>query len=210
MWLSDACGGYIDNTNGTVQSPSFPELYPPNKNCVWQIEAPEQYRITLNFSHFDLEGNNVCIITFSKLDVITKVYQNNYCRNCLEEREYIITKWAISLATWYAFILRYLFVMLLWFSFFLSKMIRFKLINCCMYYSYHWDTATLSTKSLKNYKILKCIIYWVKGFFIFDIQLYESDVYEIVLPISCKYKIQDMTPAFTQFISKHRYVRERH
>lgn len=54
----DACGGYIDNTNGTVQSPSFPELYPPNKNCVWQIEAPEQYRITLNFTHFDLEGNN--------------------------------------------------------------------------------------------------------------------------------------------------------
>ncbi|XP_053392429.1 tolloid-like protein 1 isoform X5 [Mercenaria mercenaria] len=57
----DACGGYIDNTNGTVQSPSFPELYPPNKNCVWQIEAPEQYRITLNFSHFELEGNNVSL-----------------------------------------------------------------------------------------------------------------------------------------------------
>ncbi|WAQ95864.1 TLL1-like protein [Mya arenaria] len=54
----DACGGYIDATNGTLQSPSFPELYPPNKFCVWQIVAPEQYRITLNFTHFDLEGNN--------------------------------------------------------------------------------------------------------------------------------------------------------
>lgn len=54
----DACGGYIDQANGTLQSPSFPELYPPNKNCVWQIAAPEQYRITLNFTHFDLEGNN--------------------------------------------------------------------------------------------------------------------------------------------------------
>lgn len=54
----DACGGYIDNTIGTLQSPSFPELYPSNKNCVWKIEAPEQYRITLNFSHFDIEGNN--------------------------------------------------------------------------------------------------------------------------------------------------------
>ncbi|XP_046557391.1 LOW QUALITY PROTEIN: bone morphogenetic protein 1-like [Haliotis rubra] len=54
----DACGGYIDQENGTIQSPSFPELYPPNKNCVWQIVAPEQYRIMLNFSHFDLEGNN--------------------------------------------------------------------------------------------------------------------------------------------------------
>ena len=56
---TDACGGYIDQANGTLQSPSFPELYPPNKNCVWQIAAPEQYRITLNFTHFDLEGNNV-------------------------------------------------------------------------------------------------------------------------------------------------------
>ncbi|KAL5017782.1 hypothetical protein ScPMuIL_003504 [Solemya velum] len=54
----DACGGYIDQANGTIQSPSFPDLYPPNKNCVWQIVAPEQYRITLNMTHFDLEGNN--------------------------------------------------------------------------------------------------------------------------------------------------------
>lgn len=57
--LSDACGGYIDQAAGTIQSPSFPDLYPPNKNCVWQIVAPDQYRITLNFSHFDMEGNNV-------------------------------------------------------------------------------------------------------------------------------------------------------
>ena len=49
----------MDQANGTIQSPSFPDLYPPNKNCVWQIVAPEQYRITLNFSHFDMEGNNV-------------------------------------------------------------------------------------------------------------------------------------------------------
>ncbi|KAK3090758.1 hypothetical protein FSP39_014380 [Pinctada imbricata] len=54
----DACGGYMDQANGSIQSPSFPDLYPSNKNCVWQIVAPEQYRITLNFSHFDMEGNN--------------------------------------------------------------------------------------------------------------------------------------------------------
>lgn len=59
FFLTDACGGYIDLSNGTIQSPSFPDLYPPNKNCVWQIVAPDQYRITLNFTHFDMEGNNV-------------------------------------------------------------------------------------------------------------------------------------------------------
>lgn len=54
----DACGGVIAAVNGTIISPSFPELYPPNKNCVWEIIAPPQYRITMNFTHFDLEGNN--------------------------------------------------------------------------------------------------------------------------------------------------------
>lgn len=55
----DACGGVIDASNGTISSPSFPESYPGNKNCIWEIIAPPQYRITLNFTHFDLEGNNV-------------------------------------------------------------------------------------------------------------------------------------------------------
>ncbi|XP_012283189.1 bone morphogenetic protein 1 [Orussus abietinus] len=55
----DACGGVYDLSNGTITSPSFPETYPMNKNCVWEIIAPPQYRITLNFTHFDLEGNNV-------------------------------------------------------------------------------------------------------------------------------------------------------
>ena len=65
--LADACGGYINAdvdaengaANGTIQSPSYPDLYPPNKNCVWQIVAPAWYRITINFTDFNLEGNNV-------------------------------------------------------------------------------------------------------------------------------------------------------
>lgn len=57
--FADACGGVFDTANGTITSPSFPETYPGNKHCVWEIIAPHQYRITLNFTHFDLEGNNV-------------------------------------------------------------------------------------------------------------------------------------------------------
>lgn len=57
--FSDACGGIIEATNGTITSPSFPDLYPGNKSCIWEIIAPIQFKITLNFTHFDLEGNNV-------------------------------------------------------------------------------------------------------------------------------------------------------
>lgn len=55
----DACGGIINAPNGTIHSPSFPQMYPPNKNCIWQIQAPEKHRILLNFTHFQLEGRNV-------------------------------------------------------------------------------------------------------------------------------------------------------
>jgi len=57
--LLDACGGYLKAMNGTLKSPSFPSTYPMNKKCIWQIVAPVDYRITLNFTYFDLEGNNV-------------------------------------------------------------------------------------------------------------------------------------------------------
>ncbi|XP_045765857.1 tolloid-like protein 1 isoform X1 [Maniola jurtina] len=58
VFLSDACGGVLYASNGTITSPSFPDLYPPSKNCLWEIVAPPQHRITLNFTHFDLEGSN--------------------------------------------------------------------------------------------------------------------------------------------------------
>ncbi|CAB4058644.1 tok [Lepeophtheirus salmonis] len=54
----NACGGLIEASNGTIVSPSFPELYPANKKCIWEILAPPQWRITMNFTHFDIEGNN--------------------------------------------------------------------------------------------------------------------------------------------------------
>ncbi|CAH1176432.1 unnamed protein product [Phaedon cochleariae] len=53
----DACGGVYDAVTGTITSPSFPDYYPLNKNCIWEIVAEQQYKITINFTHFDLEGN---------------------------------------------------------------------------------------------------------------------------------------------------------
>lgn len=57
-FILDACGGVLYAPNGTITSPSFPDLYPASKNCLWEIVAPPQHRITLNFTHFDLEGSN--------------------------------------------------------------------------------------------------------------------------------------------------------
>ncbi|KAK9878934.1 hypothetical protein WA026_003756 [Henosepilachna vigintioctopunctata] len=76
----DACGGVFNTSQGVLTSPSFPDLYPLNKICIWEIEAQPQYRITLNFTHFDLEGNNVQHIQqcdYDKVEVYSKLGENN-------------------------------------------------------------------------------------------------------------------------------------
>ncbi|CAJ0944944.1 unnamed protein product, partial [Mesorhabditis belari] len=50
------CGGFLRASSGSIQSPNFPENYPPGKNCVWEIEAGEGYQIFINFTHFNIEG----------------------------------------------------------------------------------------------------------------------------------------------------------
>lgn len=58
-------------------------MYPISKDCIWEIVAPEQYRITLNFTHFDLEGNNFhqqeC--DYDSLSVYSKLDEDNLKRH---------------------------------------------------------------------------------------------------------------------------------
>ncbi|XP_038602296.1 bone morphogenetic protein 1 isoform X3 [Tachyglossus aculeatus] len=59
-----ACGGFLTKLNGSITSPGWPKEYPPNKNCIWQLVAPTQYRISLQFDFFETEGNDVCKYDF--------------------------------------------------------------------------------------------------------------------------------------------------
>ncbi|XP_020713717.1 dorsal-ventral patterning protein tolloid isoform X2 [Ceratitis capitata] len=55
----DACGGIINAStpNGTLNSPSYPDVYPISKECIWEVVAPPNHSVFLNFTHFDMEGN---------------------------------------------------------------------------------------------------------------------------------------------------------
>ncbi|XP_059056661.1 tolloid-like protein 1 [Achroia grisella] len=87
----NACGGALYGPNGTITSPSFPDLYPPSKNCLWEIVAPPQHRITLNFTHFDLEGNSMyqqeceydSVTVHSKLGADVLRRHGAFCGNAL-------------------------------------------------------------------------------------------------------------------------------
>ncbi|XP_063851508.1 protein tolkin-like [Scylla paramamosain] len=97
----DACGGRIDYPNGTINSPSFPDFYPVNKNCIWEIIAPPQYRITLNFTHFDLEGNNVSQdCEYDSVDIRSKLGVTEMRKHgvfCGQSLPYLITSEGNSL-----------------------------------------------------------------------------------------------------------------
>lgn len=74
----------LDSSNGTITSPSFPEFYPANKRCTWEIIAEAHHRITLNFTHFDLEGNNLeCeydrVVVYHKRSGGQLKKQGSYC-----------------------------------------------------------------------------------------------------------------------------------
>ena len=62
-----ACGGNYFAETGMIQSPLFPEHYPPNKDCVWTINAENNHQIHLNFTFFQIENQTRCDYDFLEI-----------------------------------------------------------------------------------------------------------------------------------------------
>ena len=57
VWTS-GCGGTFTAPQGILQSPSFPNTYPHNKQCEYLISQPQGQRIVLTFNNFTIEGGS--------------------------------------------------------------------------------------------------------------------------------------------------------
>ena len=55
-----ACGGNYTALSGTLTSPNYPNSYPMNAECVWEIQVSAGNGITLSFSEFELESSQHC------------------------------------------------------------------------------------------------------------------------------------------------------
>ena len=56
-----ACGGLINATSaGYLSSPYYPNDYPKNLDCEWQIIVPVGERIKIEFTTFDVEKHSAC------------------------------------------------------------------------------------------------------------------------------------------------------
>ena len=51
-----ACGGFFTSLNGNFASPGFPNNYPNNARCTYEIRVPSDRRIVLEFQFYDLES----------------------------------------------------------------------------------------------------------------------------------------------------------
>ncbi|XP_073934242.1 scavenger receptor cysteine-rich domain-containing protein DMBT1 isoform X3 [Castor canadensis] len=51
-----SCGGFLSQQSGQFSSPFYPENYPNNARCVWDIKVPNNYRVVVIFRDVQLEG----------------------------------------------------------------------------------------------------------------------------------------------------------
>ncbi|XP_065061581.1 mannan-binding lectin serine protease 1-like [Rhopilema esculentum] len=77
------CGGALSGLFGRLKSPNFPEKYPDNLRCSWNIAVPAGFYISLNFTQFDTENYDGCEYDY----VVVKDKNNTVGRFCGNEKK---------------------------------------------------------------------------------------------------------------------------
>ncbi|BFZ10462.1 hypothetical protein BsWGS_13501 [Bradybaena similaris] len=56
-----ACGEILEDREGVIESPLFPEPYPAEADCSWLVLAPSGYRVQLTSQYFFIEQQPECL-----------------------------------------------------------------------------------------------------------------------------------------------------
>ncbi|KAM4694269.1 scavenger receptor cysteine-rich domain-containing protein DMBT1-like [Discoglossus pictus] len=64
---SNMCGGILTQFSGEISSPDYPQNYPPNASCTWDIRTSVGYYVELRFVHFDLEPAPGCFFDYVRI-----------------------------------------------------------------------------------------------------------------------------------------------
>ncbi|XP_026057290.1 cubilin-like [Carassius auratus] len=57
---TSGCGGHLYMESGAFNSPNYPDVYPPNVECVWTITSSPGNRLQLSFIMFQLQQSSDC------------------------------------------------------------------------------------------------------------------------------------------------------
>ena len=66
---SKKCGGTFTNLNGLLTSPSYPDIYPKDADCVYTISQPKGTFIVLTFHNMDIENRGWSTCENDYLDI---------------------------------------------------------------------------------------------------------------------------------------------
>ncbi|CAG0888806.1 unnamed protein product [Darwinula stevensoni] len=58
---SQDCGGVLTEPHGEIQSPGYPDSYPPNIHCRWVVQVPSAGKIILTFNDIELGNHQNCV-----------------------------------------------------------------------------------------------------------------------------------------------------
>lgn len=74
MPVARGCGGVLNLTDGTVISPNYPNHYDHTAECDWIITVPQNARIALNFTDFQLESSSTCAYDYLEVAQLPYMY----------------------------------------------------------------------------------------------------------------------------------------
>ena len=58
--LENYCGSVLHGTNGTITSPNYPDNYPNEAYCTYELIASSGRQIALHFESINIDGNDDC------------------------------------------------------------------------------------------------------------------------------------------------------
>lgn len=93
IYFWPGCGGVIHADTGTIKSPNYPQNFPANVECSWQIIAHEGTHLEMNVnSDFEIpDSTGTCQNSYVKVSVLLSyswyaLYVNNVLFHALVER----------------------------------------------------------------------------------------------------------------------------
>ncbi|KAL0972693.1 hypothetical protein UPYG_G00193570 [Umbra pygmaea] len=72
------CGGTLSGESGTFKTPNYPNYYPPNTNCEWNIQVPDGKLVKVQFITFLLKEPGQNNTKDCKKDYV-EINNNRYC-----------------------------------------------------------------------------------------------------------------------------------
>ena len=64
-----ACGGFFESPSGVFMSPSYPNVYPDNSDCVYRISQQYGTFINLTVEIFDIEDDDWDDCSYDSLEI---------------------------------------------------------------------------------------------------------------------------------------------